>query len=129
MELAKISVLVAENDTLLAESIADGLTEYGYDLAAIVKTGELAIIQAAHGSPDIVLMDVHLDGEMDGIEAAKQIHSHHKIPVIFLTALPKQEVLGLAKESKHFAYIGKPFRWAQLLLMIDRLVNVRRENK
>ncbi len=83
MEKAKI--MVVEDEYLLAMEMQSDLKGMGYDVCEFVATGEDAIKNAGHERPDVVLMDIVLQGEMNGIEAAKEIHSSYGIPIIFIT--------------------------------------------
>ena len=79
-------ILVVEDEAIVANDIRDTLISLGYDVAGTAKTGESALEKIAETRPDLVLMDIHLAGKMDGIETAGQIHENFGIPVIFLTA-------------------------------------------
>jgi light-regulated signal transduction histidine kinase (bacteriophytochrome) len=103
-------ILIVEDEAIVAESIASKLRRFGYDVEGPVGTGEEAIILAGEMRPDVILMDIHLAGKVDGIEAASEIAEKFHIPVIFLTAYADDQTLERAKEAKPFGYLIKPFR-------------------
>jgi len=102
-------ILVVEDESIIAEDIADSLTALGYQVTGIVYSGEEALQSAAEVRPDLVLMDVNLQGEIDGIAAAEQIRSRFQIPVVYLTAYADENTLRRVNATKPFGYIVKPF--------------------
>ncbi|XZO03702.1 MAG: putative bifunctional diguanylate cyclase/phosphodiesterase [Microcoleus sp.] len=102
-------ILIVEDESIIAEDIFDSLTSLGYKVTAIVYSGEEAIIAASEVRPDLVLMDVNLQGEIDGITAAEKIRSRFQIPVIYLTAYADENTLRRVNSTKPFGYIIKPF--------------------
>ena len=86
MEQAKI--LVVEDENIVAMDIQNSLKSLGYAVPAVVSSGEDAIKTAADTYPDLVLMDIVLEGRMDGVQAAEQIHGRFNIPVVYLTLPP-----------------------------------------
>jgi two-component system, cell cycle sensor histidine kinase and response regulator CckA len=107
--LSRIKVLVVEDERIVAKDIQNTLKNLGYDVPAIASTGEDAVKKAGELLPDIVLMDIVLKGDIDGIEAAGQIRAKHKIPIIYLTAYEDEETLDRAKITEPLGYILKPF--------------------
>jgi len=107
--LSKIKVLVVEDERIVAKDIQNTLINLGYEVPAIASTGEEAIKKAGELRPDIVLMDIVLKGEIDGIEAAGQIKAKLRIPIIYLTAYEDEETLDRAKITEPLGYILKPF--------------------
>lgn len=106
--MAGEKILVVEDERIVARDIEKRLKKLGYSVAASVASGEEAITQAAF-SPDLILMDIQLKGQMDGIQAAEQIHAQYGIPVVFLTAYADDDTLQRAKVTEPFGYIVKPF--------------------
>ncbi len=104
-----IQILLAEDELMIAEDIQINLEELGYHVVQIVTSGEEAVASAAKLHPDIVLMDIMLKGEMDGIHAAQLIRSQHNIPVVYLTSYSDKETLERAKITEPFGFILKPF--------------------
>lgn len=110
-------VLIAEDETIVANDIKKSLEDSGYEVSAIVSSGEEAV-RNAH-SIDIVLMDIVLEGEIDGITAAERIHNQADIPVVFLTAYADEEILKRAKMAEPYGYIVKPFDDRELHAVIE----------
>jgi two-component system, cell cycle sensor histidine kinase and response regulator CckA len=110
-------VLLVEDEGLIARDIAQRLEGLGHRVAGVVSTGEEAVEMAA--GADIVLMDIRLDGPMDGIEAARTIRLRHGVPVIFLTAHADRSTLARAKQAEPFGYIVKPVAPAALHTSIE----------
>lgn len=103
-----IYILVVEDEQLVADDLRETLEYLGYSVSDLVASGEEAIIQAEIKKPNLVLMDIRLEGQMDGIEASMHIQSFG-IPVVYLTANADQATLERAKVSQPFGYILKPF--------------------
>jgi signal transduction histidine kinase len=112
-------ILVAEDEAIVAEAIAESLKKQGYQVVAIVTNGEEAIEKAAQNQPDLVLMDIVLEGDMDGIVAAEKIRTLFQIPTVFLTAYADEETLKRAKLTDPFGYIIKPFQQKDLYVTIE----------
>jgi PAS domain S-box-containing protein len=102
-------ILVVEDEFITGTDIQNNLKTMGYDVPVVVDTGEGAIKKAGELHPDLVLMDITLIGDMNGIEAAAQIRERYGIPVIFLTAHSDDTTITRALESEPFGYIVKPF--------------------
>ena len=114
MPVAKPRVLVVEDESIVARDIMHQLTDLGYTPVGTASFGEQAIKLAADLRPDVVLMDIHLAGAMDGIEAAQAIRSQLALPVVFLTAFSEDDVLARAAVTEPFGYILKPFSEREL---------------
>jgi len=125
--MIKSRIMIVENDWLFAKTVQEGLEERGYTVVANVAKGEVAIVQVKQKKPNLILMDVKLDGEMDGLDAAELIHNRFNIPVIFLTALPTEKVIQLAKSSESFDYLHKEFDWKELILIIENAIKSHRK--
>lgn len=119
MNVSKARILVVEDEGIIAEDIKMCLQDLGYNVLDVVTTGEEALRVAETRQPNLVLMDVILRGEMDGIEAAQLIHERLNIPVVFLTAHSDDPVLTRAKASEPFGYLIKPFRDRELHSTIE----------
>jgi response regulator RpfG family c-di-GMP phosphodiesterase len=107
-------VLVVEDEGIIAADIQDRLVSLGYDVPATAASGEEALLKIPQYSPDVVLMDIVLQGQMDGVEAAAEIRQRFEIPVVFLTAHADESTLKRAKITEPFAYIIKPFEEREL---------------
>jgi len=102
-------ILIVEDETVVAMDIAADLRRLGYEIAAMVGSGEAAIESAQALQPDLVLMDIRLKGAMDGIEAATVIHQRHGIPVVFLTAHADAATVERSQGAAPYGYLVKPF--------------------
>ncbi len=107
--MAQEKILIVEDEVITAKILEDMLTSLGYKVVARVKTGENAIKTAGKYQPDFVLMDIVLEGMMDGIDAAAEIKKQFGIPVIYLTAFSDDATIGRAKETDPYGYLVKPF--------------------
>ena len=113
-------VLVVEDEGLIANDIATRLEALGHQVVATVATAEEAVEQAA--GTDVVLMDIHIDGQRDGIDAAQEVRTRHHVPVVFLTAHADRATLERAKAADPFGYITKPLGPASLHTSIEMAV-------
>jgi len=113
------SILIVEDDPLVAESIKLQLVDCGYQVAALVRSGEEAAEQAQALCPDLVLMDIMLAGKMDGIETAQKIRVSCDIPVIYLTAYADDEFFRRAQVTEPYAYLLKPGTPREIQLAIE----------
>lgn len=112
-------ILVVEDEAIVAMDISQRLKSLGYELAGRTGTGEEAVELAGKEHPDLVLMDIHLQGTMDGIDAAVTIRQQHGLPVIFLTAYSEETTLERAKQAEPYGYILKPFDDRELKSTIE----------
>jgi len=117
--MAKIRILIVEDESLVAKDIQNMLKSLGYEVLDIISTGEQAIQIAEEASPDLVLMDIVLKGEVNGIKAAEKIWENLSIPVIYLTAYTDEITLKRAKVTEPFGYIIKPFDERELQTIIE----------
>lgn len=116
---AKAAILIVENESLVSLNIENRLLEMGYEVPATASSGEAAIQAAESTKPDLVLMDIRLNGKIDGIQAAEAIRDRFKIPVIYLTAYSDRETLQRAKITEPYGYIIKPFEARELGSVIE----------
>jgi PAS domain S-box-containing protein len=107
-------ILVVEDEIIVSKNLKNRLENLGYSVPAIVTSGEDAIIKSDEIKPDLVLMDIMLEGDVDGIEAADHISKNYNIPVIYLTAYGDNETLERAKITDPYGYILKPFEVREL---------------
>ena len=117
--MSKASILIVEDVSAIALSIRNNLESNGYEVASQTDRGRDAIKKAGELRPNLVLMDISLVGEMDGIEAAKQIRKMFDIPVIFLTAYTDPSIIELARKAEPYGYILKPFEERELPIAIE----------
>jgi len=114
-----IKILVVEDEVIVAEDIGFRLKKLGYIVTATVASGEEAIEKVAENRPDLVLMDIVLKGNMDGVTAAEKIRNRVDIPIVFLTAYADDQTLQRAKLTNPFGYIIKPFQQNDLRVAIE----------
>ncbi|AUT01899.1 hybrid sensor histidine kinase/response regulator [Nostoc sp. CENA543] len=128
-------ILVVEDEVIVARTITSQLSQLGYIVTGTASSGKVAIAKALETRPDLVLMDIILKGEMDGIDTASYIREYLDIPVIFLTAYGDDNTLQRAKITQPFGYIVKPFTSKDLRIAIEigilkhRLERDIRENR
>ncbi|MFZ2448432.1 MAG: response regulator [Syntrophobacteraceae bacterium] len=112
-------ILVVEDEAIVAMDLEDRLTAMGYRLAGVTVSGERALELVRHQRPDLVLMDIRLQGDMDGIETAEEMRRQFHVPVIFLTAYSEDATLERLKLAEPFGYILKPFNDRELKSTIE----------
>ncbi len=117
--MAKANILIAEDDGIVAMDIKSRLKNLGYSVSAIVSSGKEAVKKVKENHPDLVLMDIVLKDEMDGIEAADKIRTQFRVPVVYLTAYADDKLLARAKITEPFGYIIKPFEDRELHSAIE----------
>jgi PAS domain S-box-containing protein len=117
--MSEAKIMIVEDEAITGMDIRRSLTEMGYSVCAIATTGELAVKKAGELHPDLILMDIMLAGNMNGIEAANQILKEYRIPVVYLTAYSDDKFLAKAKITEPFGYILKPFRELELKTTIE----------
>ena len=117
--MSQLSVLIVEDEAILAAHLASKVKLLGYRVTGPVSTGEEALTLAQAERPDIALLDIKLDGHMDGIQTAPRLKQWRDIPVIFLTAHSDQETLKRASAVGPFGYILKPFEERDLATQLE----------
>jgi signal transduction histidine kinase len=117
--MPKTKILIVEDSKLVSKLLRKSLKNLGYAVLSIVESGEEAIKKAGEEKPDLVLMDIVLEGELDGIDTANQIHSKFKIPVVYLTSFAEEKTLERAKITEPFGYMLKPFKERELHATIE----------
>ncbi len=117
--MTKASILVVEDEHIVAKDVATRLERRGYAVVAIASTAGEAIEAAGTYRPDLVLMDIMLKGDVDGIAAADSIRELYGIPVVYLTAYADENTLQRAKVTDAFGYILKPFEERELSITIE----------
>lgn len=112
-------ILIVEDEVIVALDIQDRLSDLGYEVTGVADRGNEALELLASTRPDLVLMDIRLKGEMDGIAVAEQIRQQWCIPVIYLTAFSEDSTLQRAKVSEPFGYLIKPFEDREIQAAIE----------
>ncbi len=122
-------ILIVEDEGIVVADLQAMVKRLGYSVVGTATTGEEAVIMAESLRPDLILMDIHLDGEMDGIVAAEQIMVHHDIPVTYLTAFADETTVERAKTTLPFGYILKPFEERDLRTALELALYKHRMQK
>ena len=119
--MVKSKVMIVEDEILIVADLRkkQGM---GYSVCSFATSGEKAIETAEQEKPDIVLMGIRLFGEMDGFEAAREIHSRYGIPSIFMTALPHEYIKEMTGITEPYEYIGKLFQADALQSAIESVL-------
>ncbi len=117
--MSKATVLIVEDEAIVATDLTRKLQRLGYEVVGIASEGEEAVALALSLRPQLVLMDIRLEGSMDGIAAAEAIRSRYDVPVIYLTALSDAATLARAKLTDPFGYILKPFEERELAAQVQ----------
>ena len=122
-------ILVVEDEHIVAMGMRAMLKSLGYTVTGVASSGEDAVSKAESTLPDLVLMDIMLKGNLDGIEASKEIITRFDIPIIYLTACSDSKVLERTWNTGYFGYIVKPFDEMDLKRGIDIVLARRRVEK
>ena len=112
-------ILVVEDEPIVALDLQRRLEKMGYSVPAVAASGPEALASADLSAPDLVLMDINLEGEFDGVETAEKIRTHHRVPVVYLTAYSNDETLERAKVTEPYGYLLKPFDERELQTTIE----------
>jgi len=113
------TIMIVEDEAIVAKDIEASLAGLGYSICAVLATGEEALAAAQKFRPDLILMDIMLQGKLDGVETAKQITANFGTPVIFLTAYSDEHTISRAKETNAYGYLLKPFEERELRTTIE----------
>jgi CheY-like chemotaxis protein len=117
--VTEFRIFIVEDEAIVADDLGETLKSLGYGIAGTAKYGETAIQGVAETRPDLVLMDIHLAGTMDGVEAAAEIRRAQDIPVIYLTAYADNALLDRAKLTGPYGYLIKPYDERALQSVIE----------
>lgn len=118
-----IQILIVEDEMIIAANISLQLSNLGYQITGIIPRGEEVIPHIEQNLPDIILMDINLKGDLDGIEIAYLIQKNHNIPIIYLTANADDYTFNRAKQTNPYAFISKPFKKIDLQHAIELTIN------
>ncbi len=124
-----IKILIVEDEQIVATDIKNKLSRLGYEVTAVVNSGESALEEVSKNIPDLALMDIKLEGDMDGVETAGYLREKYDIPVIYLTAFVDQNTLEGAKVTQPYGYILKPFVLKELQSNIEIAIHRSRLEK
>lgn len=114
-----VRILIVEDEMVIAANISLQLSELGYEVTGILSRGKEVLSHIEKDLPDIILMDIQLNGELDGIETAKLVQKAHQIPIIYLTANADDAHFNRAKQTHPFGFISKPFKKLDLQRAIE----------
>ncbi|MBP7737348.1 MAG: PAS domain S-box protein [Spirochaetes bacterium] len=117
--MANARILVAEDDAISGKYIQKTLQDNGYDVPAVLMAGEELVDNIHTINPDLILMDIKLQGDSDGIDTARHILSQYDVPVIYMTAHVDPDTVGRAKTTNPYGYLVKPFNMNELIIAID----------
>ncbi len=117
--MAKQKILIVEDEPIIAMELSHRLKRSGYDVIGTSASGVDAIKKSAEFNPDLILMDIHIPGKMDGIETVEIIHSTQDIPVIYLTAFSDEKTFERAKLTQPHGFLIKPFEQRELESTIE----------
>jgi diguanylate cyclase (GGDEF)-like protein/PAS domain S-box-containing protein len=117
--MAGETILVVEDEAIIAHNLQRILSGFGYQVPETIESGLKAVLAVEILHPDLVLMDIQLPGEMDGIEAAHCIHAHHDLPVVYLTAYAEDTRLVQASQTAPYGYLVKPVQDRELRVAIE----------
>ena len=118
--MANLRILIVEDERIVARDMQNVLRRLGYTVSFIASRRKEAIEITEGTQPDLILMDIKLKEDMDGIEAAKQIRTRFYIPIIYMSALSDKESLIRAEETKPFFFISKPIEERVLKATIEK---------
>ena len=114
--------MVVEDEGVVSIDIRNILKNAGYSIAAVAFQGDEAVEKAEMAAPDLILMDIGLKGEIDGIEAAKRIRDRFQIPVVFLTGFADEVTMAKAREVNPSGFIIKPINEEELKKTLDDIL-------
>lgn len=118
-----LRILIVEDEMVIGANISLQLSKFGYEVAGIVPRGEEALVHVRENQPDIVLLDINLKGNIDGIQTAEIMQQEHDIPVIYLTANADDTHFNRAKATHPYAFISKPYKSLDLKRAIELTAN------
>jgi DNA-binding response OmpR family regulator len=111
--------LIVEDEMLIAEELKERLSRLGFSVIAAVDTADEGIAIATREHPDLVLMDIRLKGEKDGVQAAREIHEQVDVPIVFLTAHSDRLTVERVKATEYDGFLLKPFQRRELQMTIE----------
>lgn len=127
--MAEGRILIVEDEHIVAMGIKKMLKILGYTVTGVASSGEDAISKTESTFPDVVLMDIMLKGDLDGVEAAREIRERFDVPIVYLTAYSDNNILERAKITEPFGYIIKPFDEKDLYSSIEIALHRQRKEK
>ncbi|MBD3167942.1 MAG: response regulator [candidate division Zixibacteria bacterium] len=119
----KVKILIAEDEMLVAKNLQKNLEDFGFEIVSTTCSGEETILKAIETKPQLLLMDIRLEGDIDGIEAAGLINHRMDIPIVYLTAYADENTIQRAKQTNPYGYLIKPFDPIELRTTIEMALN------
>lgn len=101
-------VLIVEDEAIVAMSLSRTLPRLGYEVCGVVASGEEALVRVDTDQPDVLLMDIHLLGPLDGVQTAEQLRTRSNIPIVFMSGYDINEIQEKTKHISNAAHVGKP---------------------
>ncbi|CUW39243.1 Response regulator receiver modulated diguanylate cyclase/phosphodiesterase with PAS/PAC sensor(S) [Magnetospirillum sp. XM-1] len=123
--MSAIRIMVVEDERIVALHLRHQLLKLGYDVVFIASSGEQVLRQIEGLRPDVILMDIHIEGDLDGIETVARLPAELHIPVIYLTAYSEEAILTRARATKPFGFLLKPFSERELHATIQMALERR----
>ncbi len=120
--MSKGRVLIVDDEAIVRNTIKEILTSLKYEICGMFSTGETAVVEAEELKPDIILMDIDLEGYLDGFETARRINQLFSVPVVFISGKSDPNILENIKQSDGYGYVIKPFKTKDLLIAIEMAV-------
>lgn len=120
----KIKILIVEDEVIVAMRFEIFFVRRGYEVYKTVASGEEAVEIAALEKPDVVLMDINLKGELNGIQAAEQIVEKFNVPIIFMTGYSDEELRKQAEKLNPLGYFLKPVNMNEIFYTIDNFTEI-----
>ncbi len=107
-------IMIVEDESIVAFNLQQRLSQLGYDVPHVAVSGQQSLDMISRSQPDLVLMDIHIEGEMDGIDVASRLNRDNPVPVIYLTAYSEDSTLERARKTRPYGYLIKPFSEREL---------------
>src|SRR5512147_1922604 len=115
-------IMLVEDERIVALHLAQQLAKFNYDVVGNVASGERALQMVEEQRPDLILMDINIEGGIDGIETAARIPATYHIPIVYLTAYSEEATLERARATKPYGYLLKPFSERELHATIQMVL-------
>jgi CheY-like chemotaxis protein len=122
LEMTTRRVLIIEDEAIVAMALSRALPRFGYEICRVLASGEEALAVVDMLMPDLILMDIHLLGAMDGIETADRIRTHHSTPIVFMTGYDSNEIHEKTQHISNAAIIGKPVGITALADVLEQML-------
>lgn len=111
-------LLIVEDEPIVAIDLRDEVQEFGFEVTGLAESADAALMSVEEDRPDMVLMDISIDGRMDGIQAARVLRNLYAVPVVFLTSFSDSETISRATRETPYGYLTKPFKSRDLQAML-----------